>query len=137
MPTTYRSKIGLEIAIPLSGILLSIMALMIKEKSWPGFFIVLATSVFIIHLFLTTTYIIEGNTLRIKAGFLYNKVLDINSIKSISQTKNPISSPANSIQRIEIRYNTYDSVLISPKEKLKFIEHLLSVNPKIEVKQKN
>ncbi|GHB75652.1 PH domain-containing protein [Persicitalea jodogahamensis] len=131
--TTFRSKIGLEIAIPLSVVLVGVMALMVYDNSWPGFFTVLATSAFIIHMFLTTFYRIEGSTLIIKSGFFYNKKLAIGSIKSISSTMNPLSSPATSIDRLEIKYNTYDSVLVSPKEKGKFIEHLQEINPKIEL----
>ena len=56
----------------------------------------------------------------------------INSIRKIKETNNPISSPAASLDRIEVFYGK-QSVIISPKQKTEFINHLLSINPRIEV----
>ena len=57
----------------------------------------------------------------------------INTIYKISETYNPLSSPAGSIDRLEIKYNKSESVLISPKDKNAFINDLILVNPNIEV----
>lgn len=59
------------------------------------------------------------------------------SIKNISETRNPISSPALSLDRLEIVYNRFDSVLISPADKIDFIAELLHRKPDIEVGLKN
>ncbi|MEG0697900.1 MAG: PH domain-containing protein, partial [Algoriella sp.] len=66
-----------------------------------------------------------------KSGFLVNKKIDINSITKISKTNNPISSPALSLDRIEIFYNKYDSVIISPKNEQEFIQDLQKINSSI------
>ena len=47
-----------------------------------------------------------------------------------------ISSPATSIDRLEITYGKYDSVIISPKLKQQFINEITTLNPKVEVKFK-
>jgi hypothetical protein len=60
--------------------------------------------------------------------------IDIHQIKRIEETNSPLSSPAASFDRIEITYNKFDSVIISPKEKLGFIQDILQINPSIEVK---
>ena len=57
--------------------------------------------------------------------------VEIQSIKRIYKTRNPLSSPALSLDRIAIVYNKYDEVLISPKDKKEFIEELLKINPDI------
>jgi hypothetical protein len=43
-----------------------------------------------------------------------------------------MSSPALSLDRIEIFYNKFDSVIISPKNKADFVAELKSINPAIE-----
>ncbi len=54
-------------------------------------------------------------------------------IKKMKSTKSLMSSPALSIDRLEIFYNKYDSVMVSPKEKDDFIRRLLLENPAIEI----
>ena len=79
-------------------------------------------------LFSKIKYVIEGQILKI----WWIKV-EINSIKRIYKTRNPLTSPALSLDRIAIVYNKYDEVLISPKNKQEFVEELLKINPDILV----
>lgn len=74
---------------------------------------------------------------QIKSGLFFSKSLEIKSIKRIVETRNPITSPALSLDRIELIYNRFGSVLISPKDKKGFIQELIKVNPGIEVQLKN
>lgn len=64
---------------------------------------------------------------------IWNTKINIHSIRKIYRTNNPLSSPALSLDRIAIVYNTYDEVLISPREREEFIQELLKINPNIEV----
>ena len=109
----------------------------VYAKVWAGVCIILLVIAFIAHLFLTTYYQVNGSTLRVKSGFVVDKTIKIDSITQIKETNNPISSPAISIDRIVISYNKYDSVIISPKEKKAFINHLTQINPNIRVILKN
>jgi hypothetical protein len=59
--------------------------------------------------------------------------MNIQTIKEIKETRNPLSSPAASIDRLLIIYNRADKVMISPKDKEAFINHLKSINPNIKV----
>lgn len=130
---TYPSKIGLELLIPILLIILSTSALMLSSKVWPGLLINLAVLAFILHLFLNTNYSIEGHQLTVKSGFLYHSTIDIHTITKVSETNNPISSPAISLDRLEIRYAAHSSVIISPKDKHDFLDHLLQINPQISI----
>lgn len=103
---------------------------------WPGVIIVLLVILFVVHLFATTNYSVEGNILTVKSGFLYNRSIDILTIRKVSETTNPLSAPAISLDRLEIKYGKFDSVLISPKLKKEFISELASLNPNIEIKLK-
>lgn len=82
---------------------------------------------------MSINYKIEKENLNVKCTFLVNENIEINTIRKITETYNPLSSPAASIDRIEIFYNKFDSVLISPKKKKEFIEDILKINPNIEV----
>lgn len=79
-------------------------------------------------MFSKIKYEIDGEILKV----WWIKV-EINSIRRIYTTSNPLSSPALSLDRIAIVYNTYDEVLISPKDKIEFIGELLKINPYIQV----
>lgn len=93
------------------------------------------TALLIIGLFilmLRLRYVIDSRFLTIKMSF-WTKKIDIKTIRKIEKNRTLLSSPALSIDKIEIFYNKYDSILISPKEKTKFIANLLEINPEIEV----
>lgn len=130
----YNSKIGLELIIPLIIVFGTVLVLIGLERSkWFGFVIILPVVLFMVHLFMTTFYVINGNMLTIKSGFLFNLHIDINTIKKIAETNNPKSSPAISLDRLEIKYGVFNSVIISPKNQKEFIDELTSINPQIEV----
>lgn len=82
-------------------------------------------------------YVIDGPVLRIKIGFSSLKPVAIKDIRRIEETSSVLASPAASLDRLEIVYNQYDSVIISPKNKLAFISDIKSVNPDIEVQLKS
>src|SRR5690606_36963699 len=81
-------------------------------------------------------YIIQHDELIIKSGFFTNKRIKITSIRKIVETTNIISAPAASFDRLEIIYNTYDSIEISPSNKQNFIDDLLAIHSNIEIKYK-
>jgi len=133
----YNSKIGLEIAVPLNIVLGSILILILcGETNWIAIIIIILIILFIFHMFMTTFYIIKGDALTINCGILYNKSMEIKSIKSIIETNNPISSPALSLDRIQINYGQCDSVIISPKHKEEFINQITNLNSNIIVIRK-
>lgn len=137
MENVYKSKIGLEIVIPLAALLGAVLvATLSGNPSWLGVVIVLCFVGFVVHMFMTTDYSITGNDLTVRCSFLFNKTIDINTIKRISETNNPLSSPAISLDRLEIRYGVSNSVMISPQRKKEFINALRTINPNIEVKYK-
>ncbi|HEX8378702.1 MAG TPA: hypothetical protein VF602_12870, partial [Pedobacter sp.] len=61
MAKTFKSKVGLELVIPLIVILGGISTLFIVKGIWPGLLIVGTVSAFILHTFITTDYTINSN----------------------------------------------------------------------------
>lgn len=129
----YKSKLGLELIIPLAFIFGTILYMSVRDEKWIALSIILLTISFIFHVFVSIKYTIEKENLNIKCGFFINQNIDIKTIYKISETYNPLSSPAGSIDRLEIKYNKFDSVLVSPKDKSGFIRSLKLINPVIQV----
>lgn len=87
-----------------------------------------------IQLFLATYYVVDRGMLTIHGGWLYKrKKIPVASIRKIEETRTFISAPAPSLDRLEIFYNKFDSVVISPEDKAGFIAELTRLNPEIEV----
>ncbi len=137
MKTIYTSKIGLELAIPitLAFVIPIIYGLTQKQTMVAVIFLTVAYA-FITHLFITTKYTVHNHTLIVSCSFLYKKVIDIHAIQKVIETNNPLSSAATSLDRLEIKFNKKQSILISPKLKKEFVTHIVAINPTIEVKWK-
>ena len=114
-------------------ILVPMLVFSIWKQHWLGIGINLAVTLLVWHVFATTYYIIRDGTLIVRSSILYNTHIPISHIVSISPTGNPISAPAASLDRLEIRYGPYETILVSPKDKAGFIAHLKAINPKIMV----
>ncbi|MXN91556.1 hypothetical protein GR160_09975 [Flavobacterium sp. Sd200] len=127
----YRSKIGKGMVSVLLLVYIGCSVLMLLDGAWPGIFFITPVFALIGYTLATTYYTIKDETLKVRSGFFYNKSFDIKSFRKIIKTNSLITAPAASNNRIEIFFNGYDSVVISPKEKEAFIAHLKSINPDI------
>lgn len=88
---------------------------------------------FFLHLNSSTTYTItDDGVLKVTCGIFFNQRYDIKRITSITKTRNLISSPAPSLDRIQLTYGEFGNIIISPVNKNAFAKNLLKVNPKIE-----
>jgi len=132
--TVYKSKVGLEIVIPI-GVIIAVTLIMALNNLWLMFiFLVLSISLLYISTLSISYLITDNRELIVKWGF-FKRTIKISRITKIVETNNLISSPAASRDRIEIKYGI-GAVIISPKDKSSFINHLLDINPAIEVKLK-
>lgn len=112
-------------------------SLLIFSKSVPyALLYAVLLAAFFLPLLMGTYYRIEAEDLQIKSGFLHNQKIAIKDIQKIKETKDLISSPALSLDRLAIFTGRYDSVLVSPKDKDAFIAHLLSINPSINLERR-
>jgi len=134
MTKKYNSKLDPTIIIPIFLMLITIEVLMLLNRIWEGVLFISFLTVLLIYLFQSTYYMLtDDNKLVVKAGFLFNKTIEVSSIKKIASTKSSIASPALSFDRLLISFNEYDTVIISPKNKKEFIEELRRINPAIVV----
>ena len=72
---------------------------------------------------LATWYDLDDHHLQIRSG-LFKWTIPLETITGIVPTKNPLSSPALSFDRLSIRYGRGTQVMVSPKRKTEFIAAL-------------
>lgn len=137
MPETakvYKSKIGIGILLFIIFIVGGASAIMIIKGLHIGLLVLIPVIALFLNIFLQTSYTITTDKrLLIKSGILFKAEIDIETIRKIQSSNSILSSPALSMDRLEIFYNKYDSVLISPKNKQGFIADLLTINTNISV----
>jgi hypothetical protein len=134
--TIYKSKIDTGIiCLVFIPVLFPVIEGIVKRE-YEAIYVLLPIILGIFYLFSQLKYIInDDGVLYIKTGFIVNGKVEIKDIKSVTKTNNPLSAPALSINRLEIKYgNMFDYVLVSPKRRSEFIEQLLYINPEISVK---
>lgn len=138
MQKTFKSKVDTFILLPLIIILLGAEVFMILNRILLGEIAIALIAAFAIYMYIETLYTVTGdNKLRIKSGFLYNQEIYIKSIKKLRPVKDHRPWPALSSDRLEISYNRYGKVIVSPNNKTEFIRELKEVNPRIRVEEKS
>ncbi len=90
---------------------------------WPLYLISGGMGAFFLWLYLATKYVIAGGVLTIHGG-LFKVTIPVASITSVTDTRNPLASPAFSLDRLEIKYSEEKIILISPKDKAAFLTDL-------------
>ncbi|MFK8269692.1 PH domain-containing protein [Capnocytophaga stomatis] len=83
------------------------------------------------------TYIISGENLFVSAAFI-NRIIDVKTIRKIEKSNNFIATgtdraTAPSNKALEILYNKYETIKVSPENESDFIKDLLEINPNIKV----
>lgn len=96
--------------------------------------IFMAINILLIWMFATTSYSIQGNMLIIRCGFFAKQKIAINDITSVQKTNNPLSAPALSLRRLEVKFGrNYDYALISPVRREEFVAELRKMNPDMHI----
>lgn len=129
----YPSKKGIVVYIPMVILAAVVSASIIMGDYWGSIFCAIIVLGVVGPMILNTNYTIRGDgSLKVRCGFFVNTLIDINSIRKIEATKSVLSSPALSLDRLEVFYNKFDSVMISPQDKDNFVAQLQNINPAIE-----
>ena len=93
--------------------------------------------ILLIGLIVDTRYTLTKDNLYIKCFIFSRLSIPLEKIISVKSSRNPISSAALSLDRLEIKFNRSngrpDIVLISPKNKEAFIYELINRCPTIQL----
>jgi hypothetical protein len=137
MKKIFKSKVDLRVLIPVAIVLLGSGIFFLVNKSTIGAIAVVLLAAFLVYVYMDTLYELTGdNKLKIKSGFFFHQEIYIKSIKKVKSTRGHTASPALSFDRLEIRYNRYGRVVVSPDNKSEFIRELKEVNPRILVEER-
>jgi len=91
----------------------------------------LAVTGFVAWLFATTRYELDGRELVARAGPFRWRV-DLATVQSVTPSRNPLSSPALSLDRLEVRHGDGRCLLVSPADRDRFLAALARAEPALE-----
>lgn len=131
MEKRYPTKIGPVILIVLALVLGPVTVQLLLARHWAALLINVLVIGFIIHLLVTTYYLIKERTLIVRSSLFYNLHIPVDQIVEIRPTNNPLAAPAASLDRLEIRYGQQASIMVSPRDKEDFVRTLRAMNPRI------
>ena len=119
----FKSKVDLWLLIVLVvSIVISLVAAVFicrqvnTTSFFSGFFLVLAGAGLPLWLLVATQYTVNEEILKIKSG-PFKWLVPLAAITSVKDTRNPLSSPALSLDRLEISYGEGKKVMVSPIDK--------------------
>ena len=95
------------------------------------FIIMIAVILFIGWIWFGTGYDISDDELKIRCG-PFRQRIPLKEIKEIKKTRSPLSAPACSLDRMEIKYGKSKRVMISPADKEGFVKCLIGKSPQID-----
>ena len=104
--------------------LIAMTAEVIREPSLLIAIVVIVLGIVLIAwLGLATYYEVDRTTLKVVSGPLRWRV-PLAEITAVEETRSPLSAPALSLDRLRVRYGDNRSIVISPRDKAKFIKKL-------------
>lgn len=108
------------------GVLIATVPVIMQTRGLQSLFALVAmlfAAVLPIWLVVSTRYIVDSELLRIHCGPFRWKIR-LDEIESLRATRNPLSSPALSLDRVMIRYRNGRQIMVSPEDKQKFADAL-------------
>ena len=128
METRFLSKVDgwlvPVMVLAMAGLLAALIGVLVTPTPWPVRSLVAAVSVAVILLlfavFRGPHYTVTDQELRIVSG-PFRWTVPVDEITAIDPSRNPLSSPALSLDRLKISYGKRKFVLISPADKAGFM----------------
>jgi hypothetical protein len=133
-PLVFRSKVdGWFRVLPCVGVLVlgAVLVLPAVQGDRAAFWLtpaLLLPAALPLWLLRTTDYTITDTHLRIRCGPLRWNV-PLADVRSVRPTRNPLSSPALSLDRLRIEYSRSLAVMVSPEDKEGFLRALRTRAP--------
>jgi hypothetical protein len=130
MAARHKSKIDTWLIVVLASaaavsLFAGVTAVMADARSgWWALAMCLAFGVGLpLWLILGTEYRLESSRLHVRSG-PFRWSIPVREITAVEPTRNPLSSPALSLDRLRIDYGRGKSVMISPRDRERFLRDL-------------
>ena len=134
---TFRSKVdwwiaAIIIAVPLLTLAVLVGALISGDPQAQRILAVTAVGTLLLYFGVVwpVGYDLEERLLVVRAGLLRTRIR-YTALTSISVSRNPLASPALSLDRLRIEYGKQRFVLISPAERADFVRAVLAFAPQV------
>jgi hypothetical protein len=127
-PQTFPSKIDTWLAVIVTGAVgltwLAPLRRLAAGRAIDALDIIgpVLVTAFIVWVFTSTYYVLTDDTLFVRGGPV-RRTIPLRSVQRLRATREPYSSPALSLDRIEVTYGS-KRVLISPHDKRGFVNAL-------------
>ena len=93
----------------------------------------LAAIGFLLWMFFATFYTFRDDNLLVRGG-PFKWEIPLEAIEKVTPTRNPLSSPAWSLDRLEVRRKgAFTGILISPRDKQEFLRDLVERCPHLKL----
>lgn len=129
MQRTFKSKVGWWYYAALAY-LIACLVLAIWQKNGIAIVVMFIANMTLIQLMLKTEYVVADGVLYLKCWIMPVRKISVTKIKTIKETRNPLSSYALSLDRLKIEYEK-TFTLVSPDNKQDFVNELRKYNPDI------
>lgn len=93
------------------------------QVRWGTALILLVSAAIPVWIVLSTSYTLSATRLKVRCG-PFRWTIPLAEIRDVRPTRNPLSSPAPSLDRLHIEYGKRRSVMISPRDKEGFLREL-------------
>jgi hypothetical protein len=128
--TVHRSKVDSWLLIVLVGaaaiMVVSVISVAVTESLSSALLmspVLLITAGLPLWLLRSTYYVLDETELKIHSGPFRWRVR-LGDIRNVAPTRNPLSSPALSLDRLRIDYGKRKSIMISPEDREAFLADL-------------
>lgn len=126
----YRSKVDtwllIALVVPAIGCIGVVVMVGVKQSLLGALVLsplLLLGAALPLWLLRSTHYTIDGHDLYVRSG-PFRWTVPVHQIHQIAPTRDPLSSPALSLDRIRIDYAQDRSIMISPEDRQQFLAHL-------------
>jgi hypothetical protein len=129
----FESKVDrllmVAIAVPLAASTIGAVVISLREPIvWVVAGLMLLADAFVAWTYLGTSYSIGEGELRVRSGPFEWRVA-LREIRSVLPSGSLLSSPALSLDRLEIRHGSGGAILVSPARRTAFLESLAQLSP--------
>ena len=124
----FKSKIDRWVMLVLVSAILVDLGVVVQTAMRPTspaattaiILVCIAAIVLLAALLLRTYYVVDKGSLRIVSG-PFRWTIAIDQITAVRPTRSPLSSPALSLDRLQIRYGNGRKILVSPADRNEFL----------------
>ena len=130
--TRYRSRVDtwvlMVLAVAILGQVVALVTVLVQESP-PGVTaaVAIAASIgilLIVWIMVRTHYTVAGGRIRIVCG-PFRWTIPLDEITDVTPSRNLLSSPALSLDRLKIRYGKNRFVLVSPENRKSFLRAIV------------